>query len=467
MPGAGLRACRLLHANAALAALSSGRASIREAVEWYYESCISHRWYARNKLHSAKECGGSGHRGRKRSSVSAWICGASTTLLRMYRLPFLVGVLFTVLSSAHGQWTIEESHTTVDLRGIHNVGNGVAWASGNSGTVLRTTDDGTNWQTCAIPPGAEKLDFRGIQAFDAKTAVLMSSGKGDLSRLYKTTDGCLTWKLLFTNPDKDGSWNAIRFRFDPVLNPTPEFGEGVLLGDPVNGNFVIYTTRNKGDTWAAWTPNHPAAAAVCVAKARKGESLFAASNTAAIAPGVNGPFAFVTGGIGGARLFLPQPHSPFDNGTTWKFTVTRLPFISNETSGAFSVASRPIGQFYADLMVVGGDSRTPDAAGTAAYVPLRNDFFGLLPQKIVNSSHPPHGFRSAVAYDANSKTWMTVGPNGTDISTDDGRNWRARKPDPTHGDTPDADRNWNALSLPFVVGPNGRIGKLNANAFTP
>ena len=74
---------------------------------------------------------------------------------------------------------------------------------------------------------------------------------------------------------------------------------------------------------------------------------------------------------------------------------------------------------------------------------------------------PPHGYRSAVAYEERSKTWITVGPNGTDISTDDGRNWRALKPTAT--DAPDADKNWNALSLPFVVGPKGRIGKLNAD----
>jgi len=28
-------------------------------------------------------------------------------------------------------------------------------------------------------------------------------------------------------------------------------------------------------------------------------------------------------------------------------------------------------------------------------------------------------------------------------------------------EAPNADRDWNALSLPFVVGPHGRIGKLN------
>ena len=109
------------------------------------------------------------------------------------------------------QWTMQESHTTADLRGIHNVGGGVAWASGTNGTVLRTLDGGATWAACAVPPDAEKLDFRGVQAFDASTAIVMSSGKGDLSRLYKTTDGCATWKVVFTNPDSDGFFDSIYF----------------------------------------------------------------------------------------------------------------------------------------------------------------------------------------------------------------------------------------------------------------
>ncbi|MBW4039553.1 MAG: hypothetical protein HIU91_11890, partial [Acidobacteria bacterium] len=40
------------------------------------------------------------------------------------------------------------------------------------------------WQLQQAPTTA---DLRGIQAFDATTAIAMSSGPGDLSRLYKTT----------------------------------------------------------------------------------------------------------------------------------------------------------------------------------------------------------------------------------------------------------------------------------------
>src|SRR5580658_4964331 len=90
------------------------------------------------------------------------------------------------VTSAQAQWTMQQSHTTAGLRGIHNVGGGVVWASGTQGTVLHTIDDGKTWQTCAVPRRGGKLDFRGIQAFDANTAIVMSSGSGGLSRLYKT-----------------------------------------------------------------------------------------------------------------------------------------------------------------------------------------------------------------------------------------------------------------------------------------
>src|SRR3954447_5901637 len=127
----------------------------------------------------------------------------------MLRIICCACLLLVTCLGTHAQWEIETSNTTADLRGIHSIGNGVAWASGTNGTVLRTEDSGYVWQSCAIPPGAEKLDFRGVQGFDANTAIVMSSGKGDLSRLYKTTDGCHTWKLIFTNPDADGFWDAI------------------------------------------------------------------------------------------------------------------------------------------------------------------------------------------------------------------------------------------------------------------
>src|SRR5690348_3345980 len=85
------------------------------------------------------------------------------------------------------QWIPQVSNTTASLRGVSAADANIVYASGTGGTWLRTTDGGTNW-TASRVAGAESLDFRGIRAIDASTVYLMSSGAGDKSRIYKTTD---------------------------------------------------------------------------------------------------------------------------------------------------------------------------------------------------------------------------------------------------------------------------------------
>ena len=117
-------------------------------------------------------------------------------------------LLLAFAIAAPAQWRLLDGHTDASMRGIVNVGKGVVWASGTRGTVIHSTDDGTTWQNCAAVPGAGKLDFRGIQAWDNKVAIVMSVGTGDDSRVYRTTDSCRSWKLVFTNPDPKGFWDA-------------------------------------------------------------------------------------------------------------------------------------------------------------------------------------------------------------------------------------------------------------------
>jgi photosystem II stability/assembly factor-like uncharacterized protein len=375
---------------------------------------------------------------------------------------------------AQAQWTLENSNTTADLRGIYTVGNGVAWASGTNGVVLRTEDSGYLWQSCSVPEGAEHLDFRGIQAFDANTAIVMSSGKGDLSRLYKTTDGCQTWKLIFSNPYSPNGF------FDALLFLDPK--HGLLFGDPslsggntpveYPGDFRVRVTRDGGTTWGPITapdwPPHPGRGL----HALPDESAFAASNSSIASRG--GWFWFATSAsrVAFRRLYegthpsgaLFQPAycagavDPVSNecGQPWidfRNSTTHIPH-SSPSSGIFSLyfQTATLG------IAVGGDyTKADQITASAAFT-----FDGG--RTWHSSQTPPHGYRSSVAYDAAAKTWITVGPNGTDISTDDGKNWKPLRPDPALDEAPDADRNWNAISLPFVVGPHGRIGKLNAAA---
>lgn len=371
----------------------------------------------------------------------------------------IAGTMLSSACSGSAQWILQESHSTANLRGIHNLGGGIAWASGANGTVLRTTDDGTHWQKCATPPEADELDFRGIHAFDRNTAIVMSSGQGNLSRLYKTADGCQTWKLIFTNPDADGFWDAIQFTSRDYQR-TPEKCFGVVLGDPVANHFPLFLSFDCGENWERQKT---------LPKALPGEAAFAASNSALYLGGF-GDRSFVTGGPSGARLmcFVATLDGPVPEGqrppaltlnqiNVW-FSRRLSEVHPSSSSGAFSIGwaegHEPV--------MVGGDYEHPDRRDYSAWFWDAGRDDSLHGFKLAET--PPHGYRSAVAYDAITKTWITVGPNGTDISTDFGRNWHPLRPDSKKGDAPDADSNWNALSLPFAVGPKGRIGKLRTNA---
>src|SRR5262245_11917352 len=86
------------------------------------------------------------------------------------------------------QWLSQSSGTTARLRGVSAVSATVAWASGSDGVYLKTADGGETWRAATVP-GAESLDFRDVEAFDADTAYLLSIGEGERSRIYKKNDG--------------------------------------------------------------------------------------------------------------------------------------------------------------------------------------------------------------------------------------------------------------------------------------
>ncbi len=342
-----------------------------------------------------------------------------------------------------GPWEMQQSGTTASLRGIHSVGEGVVWASGTEGTVLRTEDSGYMWQSCAMPPGAEKLDFRGIWAWDADTAIVMSSGPGDQSRLYKTTDGCSHWTLLKTNVDKDGFWDAIAFS---------DRKNGYLLGDPVNGKFVLLRTADGGTNWAPVDTSD---------LETKGQKLgaFAASNSSLTligpvlgpitvpwiaAGGIDGPLLLMGGIECGMEMAHRDPNACLKY---YDFSRSKPPIAGGkESAGIFSVsvpATENQGIHHA--VAVGGDYTKPnESTGTAAWTTDGGAHWTA-------ATKPPHGYRSTVAWDSEAKAWIAAGTNGSDISYDGGKTWQ-----------PLDNGSWNALSLPWIVGPRGRIAKLGA-----
>src|SRR5271157_867606 len=326
---------------------------------------------------------------------------------------FLVAAaLFAAQSppQAASPWQMQDSGATAGLRGIDSVDGTVAWASGTGGTVLKTTDGGAHWQQCAVPDVATDgatLDFRGVQAWDETTAIVMASGPGEKSRLYKTTDGCKSWTLIFRNPDTPDGF------FDSFWLNGPR---GILLGDPVRGQFAVFTTADHGRSWKR--DSRPG-----LSLQKRSLAAFAASNSS-IAKG-NRLFAvgFATGGKDGSIFFsrLKDEDNPGPSGiigalvrkkSTWQTSPVAVA-SGTETSGVFSLSYRyPVTTGICQdcgfgensrIIAVGGDYTKPnESAGTASWSADGGEHWTA-------SATPPHGYRSTVQWSEPLKLWIAAG----------------------------------------------------------
>jgi photosystem II stability/assembly factor-like uncharacterized protein len=334
---------------------------------------------------------------------------------------FALALLLSSLAGAQS-WTLQTSGVTASFRGISAVSPTVAWASGTSGTFLRTEDGGATW-TAGKVPGAEALDFRALHAVDARTAYLMSIGPGGQSRIYRTTDAGLHFALLFTNPDPQGFFDALAF-WDPT--------HGILVGDAVAGRMTVFTTDDAG---AHWTRRE-------TPPALEGEGAFAASGTCLIVRG-SAEAWFGTGGKGAARVFHTS-----DAGRSW--TVAATPIRNDSANaGIFSLA-------FSDALhgiAVGGDYSQPEAS--LHNIALTSDGGRTW---VEPPGPPPAGFRSAVLYLPDARLWLATGTSGSDVSSDGGRSWRTF-------DT----GNFNAMAFAsrdagWAAGPKGRIAAIRWTA---
>ena len=339
---------------------------------------------------------------------------------------FLTSVLFSALPlAASAQWIKQNVNTTASFRGLSVVNQNVVWASGTGGTVVRTIDGGKTWDIMTVP-GAEKLDFRDIEAFDANTAYILSIGNGESSRIYKTIDGGKNWQLEFQNDNPMAFYDAIA-----CIDRENCFA----MSDPVDGRFVLIkrspaVSARIGIRTPKWLPIDNSGLA-----AKQGEAAFAASGTCLITQGKNNLF-LVTGGTD-ARVFRSN-----DRGVTW--SVAETPIVKGASgSGIFSIA------MFDDRngVIVGGDYSKPAEAGN-------NLAFTSDGGQTWRTGARLSGYRSAVIY-LRKSALIAVGTNGTDFSADEGKTWR---PGAGH-------ENLNSIGISgklnaWVVGPNGMIAKL-------
>ncbi|MER5435509.1 oxidoreductase [Streptomyces sp. NPDC002588] len=323
---------------------------------------------------------------RRTWGAAAAACGAALALLT------------AVPAQANGypqgapHWALKDTAApSVRFRGLSAVDRHTAWVAGTAGTVLRTTDGGASWRNVS-PPGAADLQFRDVEAFDARRAVVLAIGEGEASRVYRTEDGGATWTESFRNTDARAFYDCLTF-FD--------HRHGLAMSDPVDGKFRILSTSDGGRSWRV-LPDRGMPAAL------DGEAGFAASGQCLVSAGSRDVW-LATGGAARARVL----HSA-DRGLTWTAADTPVP-AGDPARGVFALAFRD----RAHGLAVGGDYR----AGQPS--PLSAATTGDAGRAWRPAAAPPPAYRSGVTWLPHSRTAaLAVGPTGTDLTTDAGRTWR-------------------------------------------
>lgn len=324
---------------------------------------------------------------------------------------FLLASAFLPLTLFSQIVDILTSGTNNSFRGLSAVNDSTVWVSGTNGTVGKSLNGGRTWEWYTVR-GFEKTDFRDIEAFDEKKAIIM--GISEPAYILMTVNGGKDWKVVYENKDKGMFLDAMEF-----WNKE----SGIVIGDPVNNKMFVARTFDGGNTWQKIPENK-------LPVADSGEACFASSGTNVRK--INKKEAvFVTGGSK-SNLFIRDEKK-------------RIPIIQGkETTGANSIAVKDARTY----VIVGGDFLTKDSTNSNCIITFDKGQTWIAP------AVPPHGYRSCVEW-LWKDTWITCGLNGIDLSTDNGSTWKWISKEGFH-----VCRKAKKGKTVFFAGSSGKVGRL-------
>jgi photosystem II stability/assembly factor-like uncharacterized protein len=325
-----------------------------------------------------------------------------------YFFPFFLLFSLCIISSLAQSVRVLAEYEQISWRGLSVWDDSFVVVSGQKGKIGFSKNGGRTWEFYTIK-NYEQRDFRDIEMISESVWITMAVGSPGI--ILRTENQGQDWVEVY----KDDDPNV--FLDDVLTNSSKAW----CIGDPLNGSFYLLESMDKGKTWKKINfPHQP----------KEGEAFFAAS---------------------GSNMIYSQKKLWFvTGGKTSRLLSNSYEIILPLKQGSESTGANAIDYAGDRMIIVGGDfSRDSIAEGSIAIVKRQgNTWQNMIPSQL------PSGYRSGVAW-VYDFTWITVGLNGVDFSTDNGMQWKKMNAPGFH-----AVKRAKHGKTVFMAGAKGRIGKL-------
>lgn len=146
----------------------------------------------------------------------------------------IIIIIFYIITCGvnYSQWTEQNTGVTKKLNHCRIFTGEITWVCGDSGVVLRTTNNGASWTNLTgngIPLNVNLISISGLN----DNVVIIGGNTSAGSVIYMSSNSGASWFQVFSQPG--GTLRGL--------------GTHLYVGDPVGGRWSLWWTTNYGLTW--------------------------------------------------------------------------------------------------------------------------------------------------------------------------------------------------------------------------
>jgi photosystem II stability/assembly factor-like uncharacterized protein len=333
-----------------------------------------------------------------------------------YPLYKIIFALILINSFVLSQWVEESSGTTQVLYGVYNFSTStVTVCAGNNSTILRSTNNGANWNTVSAPVLNRTLTF--VTGSGANTSWICGDGVlfrstnsgtvwnsqsvtnhfylgvsfidqntgwmcGSVDSVFHTTNSGLNWLASSTGLSPGANYYGIQF-IDPLT--------GYMYGSENSNNGFIFKSTDGGSSWSQVFTS--AAPVICFQMVNSSTG-YAANNLIYKTTNSGASWSTLTSPLITSLFALKFP---VDASTGYAVSLNKILKTTNG-GNSWYIFTGPAGGYLRSLNFRTGTNDTGFAAGNSGQILFTMNGGGSFTGMGNNQSEIPHGFSLSQNY---------------------------------------------------------------------